>query len=148
MRKLILLTVELFICQYSLSQSPNYFYTYLVTGINSTDTTITFRSSDLTYVNGKTNFYATLFDDYYGDPDVAFKNNAAEIIYINSNTSNTFDVERGRWGTTARAFNTPGRQYKLIADVYNWGAAFDSIRTSGDTVLYFYHGGIRYRATP
>lgn len=147
MRKLIFLITGFFIWQSALSQSPNYFYTYLVSGINSTDTTITFTSTDLTYVNGKTSFYATLFDDYWGDPDIAFKNSGAEIIYINSNTSNTFDIERGKLGTTARAFNTPGRRYKLIADVYTLGVAIDSARLSTNTdTLKFYINGSVYKA--
>ena len=128
MKRIILF---LLLCSLGFGQSPNFFYSYLTTGISSTDTTVTFTASDTTYAGDNTSFYATIWQmNGYANAAEAYKAGKAEIVLVNSRTTNTFDIERAQLGTTARSFNTSGKRYKIQADVYGthlFNGASDSI---------------------
>lgn len=108
----------LFFVSLAFGQTPNYFFTYLTTGVSSTDTTLTFTATDTTYAGSNTTYYATLWDTWYDNSADAYKAGKAEAILINSRSGRTFDVERGVLGTTARSFNTSGRRYRIDAVIF------------------------------
>ena len=114
-------------------QSPNFFYTYLTSGVTSTDTTFNFTASDTNYVLTNAAYYATIWDTKYANAAEAFKENKAEIILVNSRTLAAFDVERGQYGTTARSFNTTGRRYKISVDVFRQNLVYVSDTSSFTT---------------
>ena len=135
----------LLLCSLGFGQSPNFFYSYLTSGISSTDTSLTFTASDTTYAGDDTSFYATIWQmNGYANAAEAYKAGKAEIVLVNSRTTNTFDIERAQLGTTARSFNTSGKRYKIQADVYGthlFNGASDSIgviRTRIDTSFSMY----------
>lgn len=135
MKKLLLLLIS----SLAFGQAPNFFNTYLITNVSSTDTTLTFTATDSTYAGSGTSYYATLWDTYYGDPVTAYKAGKAEAILINSRTANTFDVERAQLGTTARNFNTSGRRYKISVDVFSQN--YVPAITSSDNGKYVTNNG-------
>lgn len=133
MKKILLFVI---LTSLSLAQAPNLFYTYLTTGVNSTDTTLYFTATDTTFAGNGTSYYATIWDTWYANASDAFKANKAEIVLINSRSGRTFDVERAQLSTTARSFNTSGRRYRI--DVASYSSSLlpaISASTSGKYLL-------------
>jgi hypothetical protein len=110
MKKVLFLLLFSSLC---FAQTPLLYYTTLTSGIDSDDTTLTFTSTDTTLAGSNTGYHAIIWDTYYISPSDAYKASRAEVILVNSRTANTFDVERGQLGSTARSFNTSGRRYRI-----------------------------------
>lgn len=136
MKKILFLAA---FCSVAFSQSPNFFYSYLVSGVTASDTLVTFTASDTSYVLTNTGFYATIFDTRYADAADAYKAGRAEVVLVNSRSSNVFNIDRAQLGTTARAFNTSGRRYKIVASVY--GASIPQAISSATSGLFLTNNG-------
>lgn len=115
MKKLLAFILFSSLC---LAQAPNLFYSTLISTITSTDTTVTFKTTDTTFAGSGTGYYATIWDTKKATPADAYKAGVAEIVLINSRTANRFDIERAQLGTTAINCNTSGHIYQISVGTY------------------------------
>lgn len=108
----------------------------LLTGIASTDLTLTLLAGDGDLLFASSNQQIIVFSDAYANASLAYKAmkqgvaNVCEIMTVSSRTADICTVNRAQEGTTACNFNNTSLTYTVIAPLTSAGIASLTVDTS------------------
>ena len=105
-------------------------YSTLASGITAGATSLSVASGTGSRFPSS-NFYICVYDSIYPNWSVAYQNSAGEIMLCSSRSTDTFTVTRAQGGTSAVAFNTTGRTYRVENNVTAEAFAVATSSTSG-----------------
>ena len=113
-------------------------YSTLASGISAVATSLSVASGTGSRFPSS-NFYVSVYDSIYSNWASAYQSGAGEIMLCSSRSTDTLTVTRAQGGTTAVAFNTTGRTYRIennvTAEAFNVATASASglVSTSAQT---------------
>jgi hypothetical protein len=89
----------------------------VLTGVDTDDTSLVLRQGHGAHFDdgeATNTFNAVIWDTYYGSPEEAYENSAAEVVSaVYTADSDTLTITRAQDGTTARSFNSSGHTYEI-----------------------------------